>query len=45
MKNTECEKCGESVEITYDGGYCEDCAIDNLPTGSDRQIKRDRRAK
>ena len=40
---SNCEKCGDSVKITYDGGYCEDCAIDNLPTGCGEKVKADRR--
>ena len=37
-----CEGCGEATAATYDGGFCEDCAIDNLPVACDRTVVEDR---
>jgi hypothetical protein len=36
-----CVSCGEEIAVSYDGGYCEDCAGDNLPTACDRSIELD----
>ncbi len=36
-----CEQCGEETAKTYDGGYCEECAIDNLPIACDERVRAD----
>lgn len=41
LLETACEQCGAMIEVTFDGGYCEECAMDNLPAGCDEAVRAD----